>query len=150
MSTQIAKQISTRMKAKDLSLSTLEREAGLKPRTLHNILRGKSKKPSAEIVQAIADALGCTVKDLLNKDETFQENETTESTKEALNRAYSHPQLLLETVQWINDNANQGGKTLSVKQIFTCIEEIYLHSLQKDPSKVDQDFAEWFIDLVTN
>lgn len=150
MSAQIAKQISARMKAKDISLSTIERKAGLKTHTVQNILRGKSKKPSAEIVQAIADVLGCTVKDLLNKQETFQENETSESTKEILNSTYDYPELLLETMQWINNRMQQEENKFTVKQVLTCIEEIYLHSLQKDATKVDQKFAEWFIDLMTD
>lgn len=64
MNTSVAKQISVRMKAKNLSILMLEREAGLKNHAVRNILRGKSKRPSADILQAIADVLGCTVKEL--------------------------------------------------------------------------------------
>ncbi len=149
MSTQLAKQIFVRMKAKDLSIATLERDAGLKPHSVQNILRGKSRKPNVESVQAVADVLGCTVKDLLKKDEDFRE-ENTESTKEILNNPYTYPDLLLKTVQWINDNVQKNNYQITIKQTFTCIEEIYLHSLQKDPTKVAEDFAEWFLDLVVN
>lgn len=150
MSTQIAKQISTRMKAKNLSLAALEKEAGLKPAVVQNIIRGKSKKPSAEILQAVSEVLGCTVKDLLNKEEIFQENETLESDKEILNNKCDHPALLLKTVKWLNDQMAHQESNLTVKQVLTCIEEIYLHSLQTNPTKVDQGFGEWFIDLISN
>lgn len=146
MMTPIAKQISTRMKAKDISVRILEKEAGLKSHAVQNILRGNSKKPSAEILQAVADVLRCTVKDLLNKQEIFQEDETSELTQGLINNTYDHPALLLETVQWINER--EAHNKLTVKQALTCVEEIYLHSLRRDPTKVDQAFAEWFFELI--
>ena len=65
MSTPIAKQIFTRMRAKNLTFYELQKKAGLKPHAVQNILRGKSQKPSAELLQAIARELGCTIEDLL-------------------------------------------------------------------------------------
>jgi len=35
-----------------------------------------------------------------------------------------------------------------IRQVLTCVEETYLHSLQKGPNKVDKDFAEWFMGLM--
>lgn len=150
MATPIAKQIITRMKAKDLSLSGLGKAAGVKLHTIQNILRGTSKKPNAETLQAIADALDCSIKDLLNKEGIFREEETPELSEELLNAPHEHPALLFETVQWVNEKIKQEKKEIPIKQVFVCIEEIYLHSLQKDPAKVDQIFAEWFFDLVTD
>lgn len=150
MATPIAKQILTRMKAKDFSLSELGKAAGLKLHAIQNILRGTSKKPSAEILQAIADALDCSVKDLLNKEGIFQEDETPALTEGFFNTPYDHPALLLETVQWVNERINKGKNKLFVKQALVCVEEIYLHSLQKNPTKVDQEFAEWFFELMVD
>lgn len=150
MVTPIAKQIATRMKAKDFSLSELGKAAGVKLHAIQNILRGTSKKPNAETLQAIADALGCSIKDLLNKEGIFREEEIPELTEELLNTPYEHPALLAEIVQWVNEKINQEKKIIPVKQVLVCIEEIYLHSLQKDPTKIDQPFAEWFFELVTD
>src|SRR5476651_370756 len=102
MSTQIAKQISTRMRAKNLTLSTLEREAGLTTHFVQSILRGKSKKPSAESLQAIADVLGCTVKDLLDKNELPHEENLSKPKKDLLQMKYDHPELLVETLKFAN------------------------------------------------
>lgn len=148
MSTQIAKQISVRMKAKNLSILTLEREAGLKTHAVRNILRGKSKRPAADILQAVSDVLGCTVKDLLQNQEVFQEEDFSESNDERLNTTYAYPALYVETVQFVNEILQQKGETATVKQALTCFEEIYFNSAQKDPSKVDKEFGEWWIDLV--
>lgn len=148
MSTALAKQISVRMKAKNFSILTLEREAGLKTHAVRNILRGKSKRPSADILQAVSDVLGCTVKDLLQNQEIFQEEEFAESKDEQLNETYAYPSLYLDTVQFVNHVLQQKGHNVTVKQALTCFEEIYFHSAQKDPTKVDKEFGEWWIDLV--
>ena len=150
MSTQLAKQISARMQAKNLSSIALEREAGLKPHSVQNILRGKSKKPSAEILQAVSDVLGCTVKDLLQDQEIFQEAELSEPKKDILKNKYECSNLLMETARTVNDILKQKDNILTIEQVLSCIEKIYLHSLKKDPTQVDKDFAEWWISLATD
>lgn len=150
MATPIAKQILTRMKAKDFSLSELGKAADLKLHAIQNILRGTSKKPSAESLQAIADALGCSVKDLLNREGIFQEDATPELVQDFSHIPYEHAALLMQTVQWVNERLDQDKRKLSVKQTLLCVEEIYLRSLQKDPTKIDQEFAEWFFELMAD
>ena len=148
MSTAIAKQISVRMKAKNLSVLTLEREAGLKTHAVRNILRGKSKRPAGDILQAVSDVLGCTVKDLLQNQDIFQEEGLPESNDERLHTSYAYPALYVETVKFVNEALQQRKDPATVKQAQTCFEEIYFNSAQKDPSKVDKEFGEWWVDLV--
>lgn len=150
MSTQIAKQISTRMRAKNLSLTTLEKEAGLRPHAVQNILRGKSKKPSAEILQAVADVLGCNVRDILYPQDPYPEEELSSSKKEFLNHPYAHPELFVETVKFVNHALKTKENPLTNEQFIKCVEEIYIQSLQKDPTMVDEEFGEWWIDLATD
>lgn len=150
MSTQIAKQISTRMRAKNLSLTTLEKEAGLRPHAVQNILRGKSKKPSAEIVQAVADVLGCHVKDLLHPQDSYVEEDLSSAKQELLSQPYDYPELFVETVKFANAALKDKENKLTVEQFMKCVEEIYIQSLQKDPSKVDEEFGGWWIDLATD
>ena len=148
MSTQIAKQISTRMKAKNLTVWALEKKAGLRVGSVRNILRGNSKKPSAELLQAIADALGCTVQDLL-QDQHIPEGD--ERGREVfLESEYQNAELLLATTTCVNAKLRQHAPHITVKQALVCIEEIYLHSLQHGGKKVDEVFADWFIGLVVD
>ncbi len=148
MTTALAKQLSTRMKAKNLSASMLEREAGLKAHAVLNILRGKSKRPSAHILQAIADTLGCTIPDLLGHQEIFQVDESTQSKNELLNSPYDNPNLLQDVLQTVNEKIKKENLHLTVQQTLTCIEEIYLHSLQKKQQTIDPLFADWFLNLL--
>lgn len=148
MSTQLAKQISIRMKARNLSVASLEKEAGLKTHAVRNILRGKSKKPSAEILQAVSDVLGCSVKDLLEDQDLFSEEQNDFiADSEFLNENYEYPKLLLETTQFVNDYISENQYEFTNQQVIKSIEEIFLYSLKKDPRKVDQTYGRWFLDL---
>ena len=144
----ISQQIATRMKAKNLSIATLEREAGLKTHAVRNILRGKSKRPSAELLQAVADVLGCSVRDILTTQENFLQGENEEA--HVLNAPYTHREIFYETVQVLNQKIEEKNLILSVKQFLTCVEAVYLHALQREAPSVDSAFANWFVDLVGN
>ncbi len=148
---KIDQQIEVRMKAKNMSIVELESLAGLKTHAVRNILRGKSKSPSAVNLQAIADALGCSVKDLLTTPEALEDSLPL-SLEEVLQAKYSKFDkhgLFPEIVKVVDKLIEKQNKDLTVEQFLTSVKEIYLHSLQKDPSKVDMDFTEWFLGLMT-
>ncbi|MBY0291791.1 MAG: helix-turn-helix transcriptional regulator, partial [Alphaproteobacteria bacterium] len=84
----LTKQVAMRMKARDISIMELENKADVKTHAVRNILRGKSKSPSAVNLQAIADFLGCAVKDLLDIPEALQEDDESESLDEILIKKY--------------------------------------------------------------
>lgn len=147
----ISQQIDIRMTAQKISIMELESKAGLKTHAVRNILRGKSKSPSAINLQAIADVLGCSVKDLLATPEVLEEGPHTASLEEVLQARYSKydkKHLLPEVVKTVEDLMRNQKKELTIEQVLTCVRETYLHSLQKDPTKVDMDFAEWFMGLM--
>lgn len=148
MSTPLAKQISARLTAKNLSVHMLEREAGLKAHAVQNILRGKSKKPSAELLQAVADVLGCTIKELLGNHDIFQEEELTKTKKEILEGSYDQPELLEEIIKMVNKKIQASKEQLTTQQVLTCVQEVYLNSLQKDPPYINKEFIDWYIDLM--
>lgn len=148
MSTPLAKQIEARLKAKDLSVTMLERAAGLKTHAVQNILRGKSKKPSAELLQSIADVLGCTIKELLSSPDIFHEEELVKTKREVLEAPYQQPEILEKIVKMVNKKVLERRGDLTNQQVFTYIQEVYLHSLQKEPPHIDQEFVDWYIDLI--
>ncbi|HUX78547.1 MAG TPA: helix-turn-helix transcriptional regulator [Alphaproteobacteria bacterium] len=146
--TAIAKQIDARMKAHNLSIMTLETKAGVKPHAVRNILTGKSKSPSAVNLQAIADVLGCSVKDLLTTPTVLQEEETHPSLEDLLQEKHANSPLMRDCVTTIENALQKAQKTITTGQFLTSVREVYLHSLQKNPQKVNNDFAEWFVDLM--
>jgi transcriptional regulator with XRE-family HTH domain len=149
MRTIVAKQIHARMKARNISTIEIERQAGLKPHAVRNILRGHSKRPSVDIVHAVARILECTVDDLLQGMNIFTDDKKGKTREEFLDQHYKSG-LLAETVKLIDAMMSKEKHNITVHQVLTCVEETYLHSLQKGLSKVDKEFAEWFITLVVN
>ncbi len=146
--TAIAKQIDARMKAQNFSIMTLETKADVKPHAVRNILTGKSKSPSAVNLQAIADVLGCSVKDLLATPTVLQEEKDNKSLEDLLEEKHVGSFLMRDCVNVIEEYLQKTKKSITTVQFLTCVREVYLHSLQKDPQKVNKDFAEWFIDLM--
>ena len=62
---------------------------------------------------------------------------------------YDKHGLFPEIVKAVDVFTQKQNKNLTIEKFLTAVKEIYLHSLQKDPSKVDMDFAEWFLGLMT-
>lgn len=144
----LVQQIEARMRVQGISTMYLEKKAGLKPHAVRNILTGKSKKPSAFHVQAIAEALRCKVEDLLTTPPFMQTEQNDFSREEILTKKYARcldNRLIEETVE-IVDTLLQ-GKGATVKQFLVCLKEVYLHS-QKDPTTVNKKYARWFINLI--
>lgn len=65
MNEQLILKIKEKMENQHLSVYALEKEAGLKPQAVRNILWGKSKNPGGAVLKAIAKVLNCSVDELL-------------------------------------------------------------------------------------
>ncbi len=104
-------------------------------------------------LQTIADVLKCSVKDLLTPPNALQGYSQDLSLDKILKTKYAvqaQKDIMLEVVATVEDLAQRQNKDLTVEQFLTCIREIYLHSLQMNPSKVNAEFAEWFMGLITD
>lgn len=134
-------ELSIRIKKKlvehHLSASALERKAGIRPSTLQNILQGRSKNPSIEVLQAVAFALSCTVSELLGEN-------------------YALPEPLVKTEKWVPEiyaNATHAvweackkrQFEISKKIFFQAIEQVYAYCIQYGRATVDKDFADWVV-----
>ena len=148
MTTPLARQIVTRAKAQNMPINNLGKASGLPDYAVRNILIGNTQKPKAEVLQAISVVLNCTIEDLLKDQEFFQESDPSQSKEELRNRSYQSPQLLAEVVSFVNDKVAFAKKTPTIHQVLTSIEEIYIHSLQNNSQKIDERFANWFVELL--
>lgn len=66
LDTLLQKNLYKFIKERNIQITELERKAELKKNSVYNIIKGISRKPSAEILQTIADTLGVSIKDLYN------------------------------------------------------------------------------------
>ncbi|MGC8483796.1 MAG: helix-turn-helix domain-containing protein [Thermodesulfobium sp.] len=148
MGSFLQRRIKNYLDATGLSVSALERKAGLKLNVARNILRGQSKKPTAETLQAIANVMGCTVSDLLGvKMETFKSDIRPPSDGTPLLEA---PEVLDEALHAILEVIKNNNYKMTVRQTLLILEEVYSYTLKKTPPKIDKDFVEWFVKRTIN
>lgn len=151
MKTALHDKLKEKLMEAGISVHALEKQAGLKRSAVQNILHGKSKKPSAEILYAITKVLGCSIQDLIGHKDTSNHSAfsqpnylSTEDTTE--NNIPLNTDLYInagKTAAKIfksqNFNPNQ---TLALKYI----QEIYQYSLNSKQEDIDQRFALWLFE----
>lgn len=137
-------QIKRRMIAKSLNIQSLEKKAGLKISAVRNILNGTSKKPNVFTLYAIAEALDCSILDLLgsglspNAPTSFNEGPNASKKWDA--------DLFAQIVNVVRKAYEERNGTLSSDKALSMIQEIYYYSLNKNEPQVDQNFSQWIID----
>lgn len=143
MESFLQRRIKNYLDATGLSVSALERQAGLKINVARNILRGQSKRPTAETLQAIANVMECTVQDLLGvKKESFASSMRPPDDGSPL---VEYPEILIESLQCTLKIIRENDYKITVKQSLAIVEEVYAYSMKKSPPHLEVDFAEWFI-----
>ena len=143
MESFLQKRIKNYLDATGLSISALERKAGLKINVARNILRGQSKRPTAGTLQAIASAMECTVQDLLGvKKETFG-SETRRPVDSSF--VVENSEMLVESLQCILKIAKNNDCKFTLQEVLLILGEVYTYSMKKNSPQIDKDFAEWFI-----
>ncbi|MBS0272535.1 MAG: helix-turn-helix transcriptional regulator [Proteobacteria bacterium] len=144
---KISQTIKDKISEAGISVHAFEKKAGLKQSAVQNILYGKSKKPSLHIMQAIAQALNCTVLELMEGED---ENETVPETKEQQSSLETESSwnvdLYVEVLRTINTLAKKKRLLLSKDMMLDCAEEIYEYSLKNKKNKPDKHFADWLIE----
>ncbi len=145
----IGAQIKSKMEALDISAHGLEKKAGLRPSAVQNILYGRSKNPSIFIVQAIAQALDCSVADLIGEQESINLDYNPKASLNQLNKddaAWDCALYLdsLETVaRLLKRKKHYHLKSMT---ILDYADEVYTYSLKRGIHSVDVYFTEWLIE----
>lgn len=141
----IQEQVQSCTENKDVSTRELERQAGLKRGSIQNILDGKSSNPRIEIVMAIAEALNCTVDELLNKSASRSANNQAEEENSNKTIAWNSA-LYRDCIKEVENYLQVKNRNLSDEQILYLIKEAYTYSIQGESDKADLRFIKWFID----
>lgn len=135
------------MLERGLSAHRLEQEAGLKRSAVQNILQGRSRKPSAEILYAIAKILDCPITELLenSQPQTFFINESKDNKKNKesdVGEAFQFS-LYIQAVQQTENILHNQKRIYPRKKILEYIREIYQYSLDNKLDMIDKRFAYW-------
>lgn len=147
MASALKEKIIERMEAKNLSIAELERRAGLSIHSVRNILKGRIKKPSAQSLQAIAEALECSIIDLINSSPSKEGGYSPESHGRIRKRSpLDYPELMINCSEKIMKLITEKNLKVSVDEYLEVLKKVYFYSSREEPRKFDMRFAEWLIE----
>ena len=132
----LPKKISQLMTSKKINAVDIERETGLNRNTVYSIVAGRSKNPSAQNLQLIAQALGVTLESILMDEEEMRINSLSEQQMQAFAATTS------ATVNIIVANK----LNFSLDKLISIIREVYKYTLKATPPSVDERFIDWLLD----
>ena len=134
MKTDLPQKISFLLKQKNLNISELEKNSGLSNSVVSNIINGRTKSPSAEVLCKIATNLGCSVNYLLS--------ELTVNPIDigAIKINYF---LCAEAAIRLSDYLIKAEFSLSVHDFFSCAFDIYTFATESGQIYIDDHFVKW-------
>lgn len=137
MNTKLATNIKEKLHQRGITTYSLEKEAGLKPKAVRNILLGHSNNPGATVLMSIAKVLNCSVDDLLGEGEGHNSSESLQDIK-------------IQNMKLFNDTNDQVltlfetyGRKPTGKEFIFLLREVYLYSLERNSGVVDKKFSDW-------
>jgi len=149
--TKLTENIRQKLSTKNISVSELERRAGLKQSTLQNILYGRSKNPSIETIKSIARELNCSIEELIGELDYLNPNTLNnpnhKEQEEALDEHPWNPVLFIKTIEMVQSILDAKKITLPKKQVLASVDEVYRYS-NGVSDEVDRRFAEWIVDKI--
>ena len=151
MTVALREKILERMEAKNLSIAELERLAGLSIHSVRNIVKGRIKRPSAQSLQAIAEALECSIVDLVEPTAgstgdlgfSFQRRKKS-------GPPLTHHALMLECCHTALELVNEYEQAISLDEYLDIVKKIYTYSSKEEPIKLDLRFSQWLIETHLN
>ncbi len=120
---------------KNYRVSKVEELAGIKHGNLSNILSGRSKKPSAEILLSIANVFGVTIEELF-KNKAIQPSKYL--TKEELN-------LFLNIITYLNNQIDSKELNIYYQDFIFMVNEVYEYSSSNEDKEIDNKFIDWYL-----
>lgn len=143
MAENLKKRIKDKMGKKNLSIASLEREAGLRKGAVQNIIDGRSKNPGAENLKAIARVLECSVDDLLENRGISLKDVEIKTPSETLKEKIDNLDLFLACTAAVVELFKEENLIPSYEEVNFFSKEVYTYSLTG--KIVDKQFAAWLI-----
>ncbi|MBP9692174.1 MAG: helix-turn-helix transcriptional regulator [Alphaproteobacteria bacterium] len=143
--TILKEKIIEKMKGKNLSISVLERKAGLSIHTIRNLLKGKIKNPRAEILPAIATVLECSLLELIDSSSSSS-NSWQGNIMNKKNKYLEDPIFMAACANTVASLLEEKDLILSFESCLDMIKTLYFYSLPKEPRTPDIKFAKWLLE----
>lgn len=133
------------MEKKSWSVHALEKQAGLKPSAIRNILYGRSKNPSLSVIQSIAAALNCSVTDLIDEELVKKESHNGKPMPKIDDFPWDQ-QLYQKCMQQLLSNLSENSVQLKRDKVISIIDDVYFYSCVNKLDAPDQYFLNWLIE----
>lgn len=153
MKPTLPRKLKEKLQETGMSVHALEKQAGLKRSAVQNILHGRSKKPSAEILYAITKVLGCSIPDLIGqKEPAFDSPSQTALSlpvpdfNPSKSEELFNGELYLCAVKYAVKILKIRDITLNQTKAMYFINEIYQYSNQNKKNTIDEAFASWLFE----
>lgn len=147
MKSSLRDEIKKRLEAKHMSVNALEKEAGINKGTVQNIMRGKSKHPRIDLLQAIATSLECSVTELLGQEMEHVETEPSYIVEAPeVRQKQWNANLYMECLQFACNACEARNIHPFKEEILPLIDEIYEYSLRSGTGSVDTNFGEYLLE----
>jgi transcriptional regulator with XRE-family HTH domain len=140
METNLVRILKSKMDTYSITITELERKAGLKTNAVRNILTARSRNPNIETLKSLAIALECSLEELTSFDELVDHtlNDFKKHRIENIN-------LYCKVVEYVLKEYNNKNIAPTIDQLNNVVTEVYsyFHSKNKE---VDLDFIEWTVE----
>jgi transcriptional regulator with XRE-family HTH domain len=139
----ISEEIDKRCKEKNLSITALEQKAGLSINSVRNILNGRIKKPSVSSISAIANALGCSLLDLINGSDSKDLEPKMGNEKHIIIEDFN---LMEDCCEAVINLLKKREELISLSDCFNLISIVYSYTRDDKSRNVDHKFVKWMIE----
>lgn len=130
----LQKNLEKLIKDNNYQIADLERKAGVRKNNIYNIIKGISKKPSAELLQAVADVFGVTIKDLFTIPTTSYPSLTPEDLD-----------LLIKVAERVILEIKAQRLNVSCVDVTLMINEVFNYSSESKLPTPDEKFIKWIL-----
>lgn len=140
MTTKLQRKIRSFLNENNMSMTALERKAGLKINVVRNIITGQSKNPRTPTLYKLSEAMSCPLNDLLPDGAPgYISNSNSEA-------QITHPELLVDSMRAITTVMTDRSVNLTLGQVKSLLDEVYFYTIKRDDKSVDNNFVRWLID----
>lgn len=124
MKSKIAYAIEQRIKTQNRSITSVERDGGLKRGVVWNLVNGKTQTPRTQTLEQISSALGCTVEDIYSDvvgSSTTAINNNTNSSR----KMHWDSNFYTEVVRSVNSAFSEHNITPPKGDVLDIVDEVY-------------------------
>ena len=123
-----------------MPIAHLEKKAKLKRNSIHSIISGRVKNPRINTIIAIADAMDCSIYELINDSPS----------KDLLSCQIKDFDLFTSAFEHLARNIRKSNLNISYDSFTKLLLETYNYSIEDSDKGADESFVDWLVSREKN